>query len=81
MRYIAVQLIRLYQLTLSPDHGLLKARYPHGFCKFYPSCSEYAKEAIMQKGVMRGSVLAALRVLKCNPWSEPRVDRIKITNS
>ena len=52
-------LIRLYQITLSPWLG--------GQCRFVPSCSEYAKEVIERFGPIRGSWLALLRLLRCNP--------------
>ena len=54
-------LLRAYQLTLSP---LMGAR-----CRFYPSCSNYALEALQVHGAARGSYLAARRVCRCNPWN------------
>ncbi len=69
-------LIRLYQKTLSPDHGWFKAAHPHGFCRFYPSCSEYAYQAIEKHGYGKGIALAAKRLLKCHPWSAPKVDNV-----
>ena len=53
-------LIRAYQLTLSP---LLGPR-----CRFYPSCSQYALEAVGQHGALRGSWLALRRLARCHPW-------------
>ena len=47
---------------------------PH--CRFHPSCSEYAVEAVRSYGVIRGSVLAAWRVMRCNPWSAGGVDPV-----
>lgn len=76
MRFIFIALITAYQKTLSPDHGWFRARWPHGFCKFYPSCSEYAKEAIKLHGVGKGIFLSARRIGKCNPWSDPGVDPV-----
>ena len=58
---VGVALIRLYQRTLSP---LLGAR-----CRYHPSCSAYALQAIQAYGILRGSVLAGWRVLRCNPFS------------
>ena len=58
---IGIALIRCYQLCLSP----LKPRT----CRFYPSCSEYAVRAIAHRGLVRGTVLAAWRLLRCNPFS------------
>ncbi len=74
---LAVFFIRIYQTTLSPDHGpIFRNSYPYGFCRFYPSCSQYAKEAIKKFGVIKGSTLSIKRFLKCNPWTEPRVDKV-----
>ena len=53
-------LIRAYQLFVSPLLG------PH--CRFYPSCSQYAMEAVHMHGSLRGCVLALRRVLRCHPW-------------
>lgn len=69
MKWLALRLIRLYQATLSLDHGWFKAMYPHGYCKFHPSCSEYTAQAIERYGVVRGTWLGAKRVLRCNPWT------------
>jgi len=72
----AILLINIYQASLSPDHGpIFKGKYPNGYCKFYPSCSQYAKESIEKKGLIKGSVKGFLRILKCNPWSEPKIDK------
>lgn len=76
MKFLFVKLIELYQRTLSPDHGWMKAKFPYGYCKFYPSCSEYAKQAIIHKGVVAGTVTAIWRVARCNPWAHSRVDTI-----
>jgi len=73
-KLIAVKLIELYQKTLSPDHSWLSAKYPHGFCRFYPSCSQYTKESILKFGLMRGSFLGMKRIIRCNPFSKPKVD-------
>jgi uncharacterized protein len=67
MRALATAPIRLYQLLVSP---LL----PANTCKYHPSCSEYAVLAIRRRGVLRGSALAAWRLLRCNPWSHGGVD-------
>jgi putative component of membrane protein insertase Oxa1/YidC/SpoIIIJ protein YidD len=42
-------LIRIYQKTFSPDHGFLKFIWPHGYCRFYPSCSEYGYQVIKKR--------------------------------
>ena len=76
MKTLIVFLIVLYQKTLSPDHGPLKVRYPHGFCRFYPSCSEYTKQAVIKYGSLKGLYLGVIRIFKCNPFVGPRVDNI-----
>ena len=43
-------------------------------CKFHPSCSQYASDALRKHGLVRGSLKAAWRVLRCNPWSHGGVD-------
>ncbi len=76
MRQLAVVLIELYQHTLSPDHGWFRVRYPYGYCRMYPSCSEYTKLSILRFGFLKGVRLGGLRILKCNPFTEPKVDSI-----
>ena len=76
MKRLALAFIRLYQATLSPDHGLPRVLYPQGYCKFHPSCSEYGYQAIERHGIVRGSILAARRVLRCNPWSQAGLDPV-----
>ena len=63
-------LIRLYQKTFSPDHGIPKILFPHGYCKFQPSCSEYGYQVIQHYGIFRGVPMMVWRVLRCNPWSD-----------
>ena len=77
MKKIILFLIKLYQKTLSPDHGWFKYNYPYGHCKFYPTCSEYVYQAIDKKGVLRGLGLGFLRVIRCNPWNKSRIDLVK----
>ena len=60
--------IRGYQLALSP---LLGPR-----CRFYPSCSQYALEAVARFGVLRGAWLAARRLGRCHPWHEGGYDPV-----
>lgn len=69
MRTVVLAPIRLYQRFVSP---MIPAR-----CKYHPSCSEYAVQAVRQQGVMRGLVLAGWRLLRCNPWSLGGVDRVE----
>lgn len=73
---LAILLINVYQATISPDHGMLKAKFPHGFCRFYPSCSEYGKQSIERFGLIKGFLLTINRVIHCHPWAEPKVDPV-----
>jgi len=61
-------LIRLYQLTLSPF--LAAVLGPSGRCRFTPSCSQYAREAIRLHGAFRGGWLAVHRLCRCHPWGK-----------
>lgn len=59
-------IIRLYRWLVSPV--LTSLFNPNGLCRFTPSCSEYALQAIQIHGPFRGSWLALKRILRCNPW-------------
>lgn len=74
MKTIIILIITLYQQTLSPDHGAPAAFYPHGFCRFYPSCSEYMKNAVQRDGISRGVVRGLARIGRCNPWTKGGID-------
>jgi uncharacterized protein len=65
----AVALVYGYRYTL----GLL---FPAS-CKYHPSCSQYAIDALRRHGLAKGSVLAGWRLLRCNPWSHGGVDRVE----
>ena len=66
MKALAVGLVHVYQRVASP---LLGAR-----CRYHPSCSQYAIDALEQFGFLRGSALACWRLLRCNPWTHGGVD-------
>ena len=66
MKYAVAALIHVYRWTVSP---LLGNR-----CKYHPSCSRYALDALREFGFVKGSILAAWRLLRCNPWSHGGVD-------
>lgn len=73
-----IKIIRAYQATISPDHGWFRHQHPYGYCRFYPTCSEYGVKAIIKYGVVVGSAKAAYRVLRCNPYSQGGIDDITI---
>lgn len=68
-RKIVISLIKFYQLCISPRIG--------SHCKYYPTCSEYTKQAVDKYGIIKGSLLGIMRILKCNPFSKGGVDLLK----
>jgi uncharacterized protein len=64
---LALGLVYAYRLTLG-------ALVPGGTCKYHPSCSQYALDALRKHGVVKGSLLSGWRLLRCNPWSHGGVD-------
>ena len=66
--------IKIYQKTLSADHGVFKSKHPYGYCRFYPTCSEYGHKIIQKKGLLIGIPKTAWRIVRCNPWSKGGVD-------
>ena len=68
MRALLIALIRGYQWFISPLLG--------NQCRFYPSCSEYAREAIERHGAVRGVWLAIRRVARCHPWHPGGIDPV-----
>lgn len=68
MKYLFLGIIKLYQWTLSPFFGKC--------CRFYPSCSNYAFEAISKYGALKGGWLALRRLLKCHPWHPGGIDEV-----
>ena len=69
-----VLLVRLYQLILSPAKNVLLG--PAGYCRFEPSCSQYAAEALKTHGALNGSWLAAKRICRCHPWGAHGADPV-----
>ena len=69
IRLLLIGCVRGYQVLISPA-------FPRR-CKYYPSCSQYAIDALRQYGVLRGFVLASWRLLRCNPWSYGGYDPVE----
>ena len=70
---ILLGLIKLYQTLISP--------LTPSTCRFQPTCSHYAKEAIIVHGARRGSVLALKRLFKCHPWGKSGFDPVPPKNN
>jgi uncharacterized protein len=68
MNRVLIALIKVYQYTLSPMLGQR--------CRYYPSCSNYAIEALRVHGALRGTGLATWRLLRCNPFSDGGFDPV-----
>ena len=69
--------IKIYQKTLSLDHGFFKFLFPYGYCRFYPTCSEYSILSIKKHGLLKGGILSLWRILRCNPWNKGGNDPVK----
>ena len=72
MKRIGVLLIKFYKKMISPIFNFLGIR-----CKYYPTCSEYAKQAIEKYGFLKGCFLGVKRIIKCNPFSKGGYDPLK----
>jgi uncharacterized protein len=69
MKFFFIKIISFYQNRISP--------LTRPSCVFYPTCSNYAKEAINKYGALKGTYLAFLRVLRCHPWQKNHIDPLK----
>jgi putative membrane protein insertion efficiency factor len=68
---LALLLLRLYQLLLSPLLAM-----SGGGCRFHPNCSAYAIEAVKTHGALKGGVLALRRLARCHPWGAGGLDKV-----
>jgi putative membrane protein insertion efficiency factor len=68
LREVFLAPLHLYRWLISPN---LKPR-----CRYYPSCSAYAVEAVRELGIFRGTIVASWRIVRCNPWSQGGVDEL-----
>lgn len=66
---IEVKLINIYQRYISSGLG--------NHCKFYPTCSEYTKQAVDKYGIIKGNILGLFRIVRCNPFSHGGIDYLK----
>ncbi len=71
-RNFCVIILRVYRTVISPLYG--------DVCRYYPSCSHYALNAIQQHGVVKGIWLGTLRIARCHPWAAGGVDDVPLNN-
>lgn len=76
LRVPLLWVIRIYQKTLSLDHGPLSRFFEYGYCRFHPTCSEYGYQAIKRYGIIKGVALTTWRIMRCNPWSQGGIDHV-----
>jgi putative membrane protein insertion efficiency factor len=78
MKRVFIAIITAYQKVLSPDQGFIPRflGLTKKVCIFYPTCSEYTKQAIYRHGILKGIYLGGKRIARCTPWNEPRVDEV-----
>jgi uncharacterized protein len=67
VKYVGLVPVYLYRLLVSP-------LVPAGTCKYHPTCSQYAVDALKKHGLVKGTAKACWRLLRCNPWSHGGVD-------
>ena len=72
MKIILIKIIQLYQKNVSPFLSNIGIH-----CKYYPTCSEYTRQAIEKYGVFKGIGLGVIRIIKCNPFSKGGYDPLK----
>lgn len=69
IKKVMIFFIKTYQLTLSP-------RFSHGSCRYTPTCSQYAIEAIEVHGIIKGTLMAIWRIMRCNPFVKGGYDPV-----
>lgn len=76
IKSVVLGLIRIYQKTLSFDHGIIGKIFGERFCRFHPTCSEYSYQAIERYGIFRGSWMGLKRIIRCHPWNDGGYDPV-----
>lgn len=69
LKTFLVKFINFYQTFISP--------FTERSCKFYPTCSDYVKQAVIKYGAFKGLFLGFYRILRCHPWQKPQIDHVK----
>ena len=68
MKHVLIALLKAYRFAISPLYGQV--------CRYHPTCSAYALEAVTRHGSLRGSWLAVRRILRCHPWNPGGYDPV-----
>jgi len=78
-QYVFIKVLNIYQSTISPDHGFLKRMGIKNTqtCVFYPTCSEYTKQAIKKYSVSKGLYKGVKRIWRCRPNETNNIDPLK----
>lgn len=77
LKKILLAFIKIYQKTISPDHGIFSFWLKNKVCRFYPTCSEYVYQAIEKKGSLGGLILALKRISRCHPFNKGGYDPVE----
>jgi len=70
LRALVLLTIKIYQKTLSFDHGPLAKMFPFWGCRYFPTCSEYTYQAVAKYGIFKGLYLGARRLIRCQPLAK-----------
>jgi len=79
MKFIFIKFIDFYQKRFSPIKKFLEyfGLLRNNSCVFYPTCSEYTKQAVEKYGILKGFFIGFLRILRCHPWQKNHIDSLK----
>jgi hypothetical protein len=77
MKAVILILIKIYQKTISLDHGLLGKIFPAGACRYRPTCSQYGYQAIDKYGLIEGGWRSAKRIARCHPFAKGGHDPVE----
>ena len=75
-RVVVLIVIKIYQKTLSFDHGPLRNVFPFLGCRYHPTCSDYTYQAISRYGVIRGGFMGLKRIFRCHPLAQGGYDPV-----
>ncbi|MCR4278871.1 MAG: membrane protein insertion efficiency factor YidD [bacterium] len=76
MNWFIRKLIRLYQKTVSPDHGFFSFLFSRPVCRYHPTCSEYARISFTRFHFFYALSLSVRRIFRCTPWHEGGEDPV-----